>query len=452
MPVIRIGKLIDEQTDPVPFVEGLRQAWRSTGWGGVQGAGVEPLYVQLCNEPEDPREWVAQVTPPDGPARFAEKWAADAPRIVDAGGFVGIQVLSREPLARTVDAVAARGAGNVWERAFFVHHNYGQNHPPAYPYDAIKQQTDPGTTIMQDDTAALRFLAHAAWMQELLGFVPPMIGGEGGWWLYNDEDRHYPKVEWPLHAQYTKEMYEWLRTGVLSNGEPTPDYLFSITSWIAGSWTFGAQNWWGNLLSPTGRLDETIEAMKSIPEFVRRFGWDEASRPAVLGEPVPVPQPVPQPVPGPEPTPVPEPTPGPAPQPPGPIGADWDARLDALGVCLERAESEARWRLVKAEFWDEERAEGRHHIYVKALFADGRPAPDIPFVADWVGRQPDQSPVRGATDLNGETNLPMFINFDPTLKNGIMFATVEGARADVVRGMGLPFNHHVCFVLTFQEG
>ena len=126
-------------------------------------------------------------------------------------------------------------------------------------------------------------------------------------------------------------MYEWLRTGVLSNGEPTPDYLFSITSWIAGSWTFGAQNWWGNLLSPTGMLDETIEAMKSIPEFVRRFGWDEASGPAAPVEPVPVPQPVPQPVPGPEPTPlpqptpVPEPVPGPAPQPPGPIVVDWDA-------------------------------------------------------------------------------------------------------------------------------
>ena len=109
MPVIRIGKLIDEQTDPVPFVEGLRRAWRAAGWGGDQSSPVEPLYVQLFNEPEDPREWIAQVTPPDGPARFAAKWAADAPRIVDAGGFVGIQVLSREPLARTVDAVANQG-------------------------------------------------------------------------------------------------------------------------------------------------------------------------------------------------------------------------------------------------------------------------------------------------------------------------------------------------------
>ena len=200
MPVVRIGKLIDEFTDPVAFVEGLRRAWKSAGWGGP----VEPLYVQLCNEPEDPREWVAQATPPDGSLRFAQKWAESAPKIVDAGAFVGIQVLTREPLARAVDAVAARHAESVWKNAFFAHHNYGQNHPPAYPYDAIKQQTDPGTTILQDDTAALRFLAHAAWMKELIGFVLPVVGGEGGWWLDNDEDRHYPKVETPLHAQYTK--------------------------------------------------------------------------------------------------------------------------------------------------------------------------------------------------------------------------------------------------------
>ena len=248
-------------------------------------------------------------------------------------------------------------------------------------------------------------------------------------------------------------MYEWLATGVLSNGEATPDYLFSITSWIAGSWTFGAQNWWGNLLSPTGRLDETIEAMRSLPEFARRFSWDEASGETVPGrgsEPAgragSCSRPCAAASPGPQPQPEPPPEPTPAPSP-----VDWDPRLDALGVCLEPAGADAAWRLVKAEFWDEQRSEGRHHIYVRMVRANGEPAPGIPCVADWVGRHPDQLPVRGTTDFSGETNLPMFVSFDPTLKNGIMFATVEGAKADVVRGMGLPFNHHVCFVLTYRE-
>ena len=68
-----------------------------------------------------------------------------------------------------------------------------------------------------------------------------------------------------------------------------------------------------------------------------------------------------------------------------------------------------------------------------------------------MGRLPNQDPTRATTDARGETNMPMFINFDPNLKNGIMFALADDAASDSVRGMGLPWNHHVCFVLTFRE-
>jgi len=446
MPVVRIGRRIDEPVEPAQFVHGLRRAWQAAGWGGAP----EPLYVQLYNEPEDLREWVGGVLPRDWARRFGETWAREAPRIVDAGGYVGIQVLDRFGFDEAVDAVARNGQQTIWDRAFFVHHNYGQNHPPAYPYDAIKQAERPGITILEDHVASLKFLAHAAWMQERLGFVLPVIGGEGGWWLYNDEDKHYPKVEWPLHAQYQKEMYEWLRTGVLSNGEPTPDYLFSITSWIAGSWTFAAQNWWGNSLSPTGKLDQTIAAMQSIPEFVRRFSWDGAPAPVdVQPEPGPI---VPEePDAGPGPVLPGEGDAGPSPAPHQPAGVKWDPRLDELGVRLERAGIDPRWRLVEAEYWDDTQSGGKHHIYIRALLGDGSPAPGVRFVADWIGRRPDETPGLLTTDERGEANMPMFINFDPRLKNGIMFATVDGAGADTVAGMGLPWNHHVCFLLTFQE-
>ena len=446
MPVVRIGRRIDEPVEPAQFVHGLRRAWQAAGWGGAP----EPLYVQLYNEPEDLREWVGGVLPRDWARRFGETWAREAPRIVDAGGYVGIQVLDRFGFDEAVDAVARNDQQTIWDRAFFVHHNYGQNHPPAYPYDAIKQAERPGITILEDHVASLKFLAHAAWMQERLGFVLPVIGGEGGWWLYNDEDKHYPKVEWPLHAQYQKEMYEWLRTGVLSNGEPTPDYLFSITSWIAGSWTFAAQNWWGNSLSPTGKLDQTIAAMQSIPEFVRRFSWDGAPAPVDM-QPEPGPIVPEEPDAGPGPVLPGEGDAGPSPAPHQPAGVKWDPRLDELGVRLERAGIDPRWRLVEAEYWDDTQSGGKHHIYIRALRGDGSPAPGVRFVADWIGRRPDETPGLLTTDERGEANMPMFINFDPRLKNGIMFATVDGAGADTVAGMGLPWNHHVCFLLTFQE-
>ena len=44
-----------------------------------------------------------------------------------------------------------------------------------------------------------------------------------------NQDERYPKVEAPLaHAVPARGMFEWFRTGVLSNGEPLPDYLFSV--------------------------------------------------------------------------------------------------------------------------------------------------------------------------------------------------------------------------------
>jgi hypothetical protein len=429
MPVVRIGRLIDEGFDPTPFVRALQEI----------GA---PPYVQVHNEPEDEREWRNGERPPEWDRIFGRNWAHSAAQIFDVGGMPGIQVLDRPGFDAAVDSVAAIGRQDLWQRAFFVHHNYGANHPPSYPYDERNQQDKPGSTIIDDHIAVLKFLAHAAWMQERLGFVLPIIGGEGGWLFGAEEDKRYPKIERALHAEYHRQMFEWLRTGVLSNGEPLPDYLFSITPWIAGSFTFAAQNWWDNIIVPEGKLTETIEAVQAIPAFVRRFSWDGPETPPP--EPKPEPKPEPEPIPEPKPEPRPEPQPEPKPEP-APL--DWDPRLDTLGVRLERR---GGWQLVRAVYQDESEAQGKHHIFVKALQADGSPAVGVRFVADWEGRRADENPAFGVTDERGETNMPMFIRMHPERKDGIIFATSADAPGDTVRGLGLPDNHHVCFVLTFR--
>jgi hypothetical protein len=261
MPVVRIGaKINGPSIDPGPYVRLLKAI----------GA---PLYVQVYNEPEDPREWVNDQRPDDWAQIFGRNWGSTAAAVIREGGYAGLQVLSREAFDAAVDGVPGQGKAGLWQRAFFVQHNYAENHPPAYPYDERNQQDAPGQTILGDTLGTLSFLAYAAWMKERLGFVLPIIGGEGGWLYGAEKDPRYPKVEGALHAQYTQEMFEWLRTGVLSNGEPLPDYLFSITPWIAGSFTFGAQNWWGNWIRPDGKLTMTIEAVQSIEEFVRKFSW-----------------------------------------------------------------------------------------------------------------------------------------------------------------------------------
>ena len=164
MPVVRIGKRIDEGFDPTQYVSALRNALAASGF--PHDPQRPPLYVQVYNEPEDFREWRDGELPPDWAQIFGRNWAREAVRVFDVGGYPGIQVLERDGFDVAVDAVAAMGRQDIWTRAFFAHHNYGANHPPAYPYDEANQQNNPGQTILANFTAVLRFLAHASWMQE----------------------------------------------------------------------------------------------------------------------------------------------------------------------------------------------------------------------------------------------------------------------------------------------
>lgn len=247
MPVVRIGGKINEPCDARPYVQAL------------QAIGAPP-YVQIFNEPGDSREWRGPV-PTDWLRIFGMNWARQAAAVVDAGGYPGLQILEKEEFDAAIDAVTAINRTDLWERAFFCMHNYGANHPPAYPYDL-------GITVFEDFYGVLSFLAFAKWMQDRIGFVLPIIGGEGGWQFGQDQDKRYPKAEQPYHAQYHKEMFDWFRTGLLSNGEPLPDYLFSVTPWIAAGW--GADDWWGGVL---GTKTETVAAVQAIPPFVRNFSW-----------------------------------------------------------------------------------------------------------------------------------------------------------------------------------
>jgi len=208
-------------------------------------------------------------------------------------------------------------------------------------------------------------------------------------------------------------MFDWFRTGIISNGEPLPDYLFSITPWIEGGW--GADDWWGG---PLGDKTETIRGLQSIPGFTRKFSWDGGT-----------------------------PTPPESPYP----ALTWDGRLDMLGVNVQRASSSPAWRLVSAIYEDEVESGGNHNIYFKALNADGTPAANVTFVVDFIGRNPSEPAPTATTDANGDANSPIWATMHAELKDGVYFTSVQNESSDTVRGMGLPANRHVNFILTFQK-
>ena len=473
MPIVRIGKKVDEPFDPVRYVDALKQI----------GA---PPYVQIYNEPGDNREW-KQWPGDNWVGIFGARWAQMAIAVYDAGGYPGLQILGKDEFDAAVDSVQAQNRTDLWSRAYFVLHNYGANHPPAYPYDPRNQIDHPGATILDDDTAVLVFLEYAKWMQDRIGFVLPIIGGEGGWEFGAAEDNRYPKVELPYHAQYHEELFDWFRTGKLADGEPLPDYLFSITPWIEGGW--GADDWWGG---PLGDKTQTIDAVQSIPAFVRKFSWDDGSTPptptysfsasptsiaaggsatlkwdvdgassvALDGQPVAA-----------------HGTQSVTPTqtsiyilhsvfadgttkdlnaivtvtaPPTTPGLQWDTRLDALGVKWQRNDAAHAWRLISAQYQDETQSGGNHHIYFKALRANGSPASGLKFVIDWVGRAPRDDPAIVTTDANGETNCPLWAILHPEKQDGPYFTSTREEPGDTVSGMGLPVNRHVNFLLTFK--
>lgn len=407
MPVVRIGKKIDEFVDAEQYVRAL------------QAIHVPP-YIQIYNEPGDGREWDRE-RPHDYAQIFAERWARHAAKTVDAGGFAGLQVMGKEELFATVDAVRAIGREDLWQRAFFVLHNYGVNHPPAYPYDELTQQQTPGRTILEDPISILSFLAFAKWMQERIGFVLPIIGGEGGWQFGVNDDRRYPEVVQPYHASYHREIFEWFRHGLLSNGEPLPDYLFSVTPWLVGGWNT-AEDWWGG---PLGDKTATIEAVRTIPPFARQSSWSdgEAGTEDQNGEEASEEK-----------------------QPP-----IWDERLDPLGVRLTQTNETQGWRLIAARYQDIHEADNKHHIYLKAVDEQGEAVAGAPFLVDWIGRRDDERPALLTTDEHGMANYAMFIPMQPEKQNGLLFVMARNGATDRVDGMGLPNNHHVCFHLTFQR-
>ncbi len=217
----------------------------------LQEVGMPP-YMQLYNEPDISAEWGEREIDEE---RFLENLLRAAAQVYNAGGYVGLQMLDERWLVDALREMKARGGEAIFGRMFFVPHPYGLNHPPDY--------TD-------DYNSVLGFLSSAPIFEQEIGFVPPMIAGEGGWKYGATDDSRFSRVDDQLHAQYHKELFEWFRTGKLSNGEDLPDYLFAFCPWLLSDKMEDSA--WFDSFADDRVL--TIEAVKSIPPFQRKFSWE----------------------------------------------------------------------------------------------------------------------------------------------------------------------------------
>ncbi len=212
--------------------------------------GVAP-YMQLYNEPSLPAEWDGQTIDQQ---LFLDNLMLAVEQVYNAGGYVGLQFVNDDWLLAALREIKARGGEQVFQRMFLAPHPYGLNHPPDYT---------------ADPNGVLGFLHQARLAEQEIGFALPMIAGEGGWKWNATDDRNFPPIDATLHRDYHVELFNWFRTGVLSNGEPLPDTLFAFCPWLLSD--RGDDSAWYD--SFAGERTLTIEGVKAIPDFVRRFSW-----------------------------------------------------------------------------------------------------------------------------------------------------------------------------------
>jgi hypothetical protein len=219
--------------------------------------------IQLYNEPGDDREWS------NGSPNFnvyLNNFTAMSQRIMAAGGRVGIQLQDTGELVALIDKIQADSSINqkdYWNNIFFIPHLYANGNPVGWTKDEIGQ---------------LGFRPYAEVFAREIGFVPPMIVGEGGPEI-KEHANDNPKFTQDMHAQYVANVYNQFATGKMVDGRPLPDYLMAFCNWIvdaAGDTRFQNYAWYNNL-TVAGDLTKTINAVKSLPQTQRQFSCDKPS-------------------------------------------------------------------------------------------------------------------------------------------------------------------------------
>lgn len=253
------------RTAPIFQAAGITVVWRPfvrpygtyDNWAEdvrfLRARGLAP-YIQLYNEPSLAQEW-DDAHPVDQETYWRDLLPA-ARQVYDAGGYIGLQLVNPGWLRLTLQRMKAQGMSDVFDRLFFVPHLYGLNHPPEYD---------------EDVNSVLGFREFARVFEEEIGFVPAMIAGEGGWRPGEAQDNRYPTVSEELHRNYHLAVFDWFRTGQLSNGEALPDYFFAFCPWLISDSDDPAA-WFD---STSGDRILTIEAVEAIPPFKREFSWDK---------------------------------------------------------------------------------------------------------------------------------------------------------------------------------
>jgi hypothetical protein len=117
-------------------------------------------------------------------------------------------------------------------------------------------------------------------------------------------------------------------------------------------------------------------------------------------------------------------------------------------VTVERCQAVPHWQLVSLNYRDENASGGNHNIYYTVLDENGIVVSGINCWQGWPDGETFEVAQAGQANI-GIWGGPFYPDRGEV---GPYFAWIGNrAQSDIVRGMGLPVNRHVCYDLTFKR-
>jgi hypothetical protein len=298
---------------------------RDNGWPAetirqLVAEGVR--YFETDREPDVSSIWRGR-RPPDWAARVAERFVADADRLIHLGGLPGLPGLASGNQVDLVGEVVKRKRGDLFSAgAWLAVHNYTLNRPLDYPNDAINRtgqaigQTDydrdgawawdgrprdavnqwrlagkqAGTAFTSAPGCFLAYRALDGQAFNALGYHVPMITTEGGPVVGWPDDPRYPRVDPQAHAGLVAGIDAFMQGNSPIAGAPRPDcYLAFCYSALANSRLAANVAGWENRAWYTERWDTEFHLQGLLPavQAFKQPGGTGVARPAATAEPAP---------------------------------------------------------------------------------------------------------------------------------------------------------------------
>ena len=273
--------------------------------GNLVNVGVR--YFEANNEPNLRDEWNYadwQSYPWQRRVQMVcDGWIKDAVKIISLGGLPAFPALAQcghtmndgaigsipfyiEAVRYLAERYPVAAPDILKSGAWLAVHNYGWNHPAAYPYDPINQADHPGETVFQDDSTIRSYEVPQDLFFETFGVDLPIICTEGGYVPpangWEQKDTRYPALTYDSQARLTVAAYSWL-------AENAPQ-VWAMCPWLIANERMGHNDtaWTGSVWYYDGGERPVVQAMKEAtvpePEFIpldaiRNAAWNAAGQP-----------------------------------------------------------------------------------------------------------------------------------------------------------------------------